>query len=151
MIVLNLSEVCKSFGTDVILNKITFGLNGGDRLGVVGVNGAGKSLLFKIICGNMRADSGSVNISKDLTVSYLEQNASFESKKPIFEEMLTAFPHLLQKEARLAELQSALEKDDEEHMRRAAEYTLLEEDFRKNGGYEFRSRIRRSCIRRKPT
>ena len=142
MIVLNLSEICKSFGTDVILNKITFGLNGGDRLGVVGVNGAGKSLLFKIICGNMRADSGSVNISKDLTVSYLEQNASFESKKPIFEEMLTAFPLLLQKEARLAELQAALEKNDEEHMRRAAEYTSLEEDFRKNGGYEFRSRIR---------
>lgn len=144
MIVLSLSDVVMSFGTDVILNKITFGLNGGDRVGVVGVNGAGKSLLFKIICGKMRQDSGTVSISKDLKVAYLEQNASFESKKPIFDEMLPAFSSLLSTEERLHELQEAMlhEKSDEEHMRYAAEYTSLEERFRKDGGYEFRGRIR---------
>lgn len=144
MIVLSLSDVSVSFGTDVILNKITFGLNGGDRVGVVGVNGAGKSLLFKVICGKMRQDSGSVSISKDLKVAYLEQNASFESKKPIFDEMLPAFSSLLAMEERLHVIQDAMlhEKSDQEHMRYAAEYTALEERFRKEGGYEFRGRIR---------
>ena len=119
MIVLNLSEVSMSFGTDVILNKITFGLNGGDRLGVVGVNGAGKSLLFKIISGKVRCDSGSVNFSKDLKVAYLEQNASFESKNPIFDEMLLAFPQLVKDEERLEWLQNEMlsfsEENEETH------------------------------------
>ena len=145
MIVLNLSEVSMSFGTDVILNKITFGLNGGDRLGVVGVNGAGKSLLFKIISGKVRCDSGSVNFSKDLKVAYLEQNASFESKNPIFDEMLLAFPQLVKDEERLEWLQNEMlsfsEENEETHMRLAAEYARLEESFRKNGGYEYKSRI----------
>ena len=145
MIVLNLSDVCMAFGTDVILDKITFGVHGGDRVGVVGVNGAGKSLLFKIISGEVRNDSGSVNFSKDLKVAYLEQNASFESSNAIFAEMLLAFPELVKDEARLEELQSlmlASENDDDVHMRLAGEYTRLEESFRKNGGYEYKSRIR---------
>ncbi len=135
-----------SFGTDVILDKITFGLNGGDRLGVVGVNGAGKSLLFKIICGEVRPESGSVNFSKDMKVAYLEQNASFESKNAIYDEMLLAFPNLVEDEKRLEELQCEMlaseNSDEKTHMRLAGEYTRLEESFRKNGGYEYKSRIR---------
>ncbi len=146
MIVLNLSDVCMSFGTDVILDRITFGLNGGDRLGVVGVNGAGKSLLFKIICSQVRPDSGSVNFSKDIKVAYLEQNASFESTNPIYDEMLGAFPELVKDEKRLEELQCEMlsfeGSDEKTHMRLAGEYTRLEESFRKNGGYEYKSRIR---------
>lgn len=146
MIVLNLSDVCMSFGSDVILDKITFGLNGGDRLGVVGVNGAGKSLLFKIICGEVKADSGSVNFSKDIKVAYLEQNASFESKNAIYDEMLSAFPQLVEDEKRLELLQCEMlageNSDEKTHMRLAGEYTRLEESFRKNGGYEYKSRIR---------
>ena len=135
-----------SFGTDVILDKITFGLNAGDRLGVVGVNGAGKSLLFKIICSQVRPDSGSVNFSKDIRVAYLEQNASFESTNPIYDEMLGAFPELVRDEKRLEELQCEMlspeASDEKTHMRLAGEYTRLEESFRKNGGYEYKSRIR---------
>jgi len=135
-----------SFGTDVVLDRITFGLNGGDRLGVVGVNGAGKSLLFKIICSQVRPDSGSVNFSKDIRVAYLEQNASFESTNPIYDEMLGAFPDLVKDEKRLEELQcemlSSEGSDEKTHMRLAGEYTRLEESFRKNGGYEYKSRIR---------
>ena len=144
MIVLNLSDVCMAFGGDVILDKITFGIHGGDRVGVVGVNGAGKSLLFKIIAGEVRNDSGSVNFSKDLKVAYLEQNASFDSTGAIYAEMLMAFPELVRDEKRLEELQAQMdaENDNAMHMRLAGEYTRLEESFRKNGGYEYKSRIR---------
>lgn len=133
-----------SFGSDVILNKISFGLNGGDRVGVVGVNGAGKSLLFKIICGQVRQDSGNVNFSKDLKVAYLEQNASFESKNAIYDEMLKAFSDLINDEMRLEELQAEMlsQLEEAEHMRLAGEYTRLEESFRKRGGYEYKSRVR---------
>lgn len=133
-----------SFGADTILDKVTFGIHEGDRLGVVGVNGAGKSLLLKVIAGKVRADSGSVSLSKDLRVAYLEQNAGFESERALFDEMLLAFPDMLRDEERMTELGVLLEEPlpAEEHVRLAREYTSLEERFRKSGGYEYRSRIK---------
>ncbi len=144
MIILNLSDITVSFGADTILDKITFGLNEGDRLGIVGVNGAGKSLLLKVINGSARPDSGSVNISRGLRVSYLEQNAGFDSDNILFDEMLLTFPELVRDEQRLFDLQQRLEdeRSDEEHIRLAKEYTELEEKFRANGGYEYKSRIK---------
>ena len=51
MIALSASDINLSFGTDVILQDISFAINDGDRLGIIGVNGAGKTSLFKIITG----------------------------------------------------------------------------------------------------
>ena len=58
MIALSTQDVCLSFGTDVILKDVSFALNDGDRLGIIGVNGAGKTSLFRIISGQYSADSG---------------------------------------------------------------------------------------------
>lgn len=144
MIALNLSEVTVAFGTDVILDNISFSLNEGARVGVVGVNGAGKSLLLKTICGINRSESGNIYFGKDKTVSYLEQNAGFESKKILFDEMLGAFGKLCEWEERLAFLQKKLNDNcpEDEHLSYIKEYSSLEEKFRKNGGYEYKSRIK---------
>ncbi len=144
MIALSLSEVTVAFGTDVILDKISFSINEGTRLGVVGVNGAGKSLLLKTICGINEAESGSVFFGKDKKVSYLEQNAGFESEKILFDEMLGAFSDLQEWEERIAFLQNKMNQNlpEDEHMMYVKEYTLLEETFRKNGGYEYKGRIK---------
>ncbi len=144
MIALSLSDVKVSFGTDVILDRVSFSINDGTRLGVVGVNGAGKSLLLKTICGINEAESGNIYFGKNMTVRYLEQNAGFESEKILFEEMLDAFPKLCEWEERLSFLSARMNENrpDAEHMMYVKEYTLLEETFRKNGGYEYRSRIK---------
>ncbi|MBR3994804.1 MAG: ABC-F type ribosomal protection protein [Clostridia bacterium] len=144
MIALSLSDVTVAFGTDVILDKVSFSINDGTRLGVVGVNGAGKSLLLKTICGLNRAEDGNIFIGKEKKVSYLEQNAGFESEKILFDEMLGAFEKLCEWEERLAFLQKKMNDNspDDEHMMYVKEYTMLEENFRKNGGYEYKSRIK---------
>lgn len=144
MIALSLSDVTVAFGTDVILDKISFSINDGVRLGVVGVNGAGKSLLLKTICGINKAESGSVYFGKDKKVSYLEQNAGFESKKILFDEMLGAFEKLCEWEERLSFLQKKMNDNcpEDEHMIYIREYTSLEEKFRQNGGYEYKNRIK---------
>ncbi len=144
LIALSLSDVTVAFGTDIILDKVSFSINEGTRLGVVGVNGAGKSLLLKTICGINTAESGSVFFGKDKKVSYLEQNAGFESEKILFDEMLGAFEKLCEWEERLAFLQKKMNDNlpEDEHMMYVKEYTMLEESFRKNGGYEYKSRIR---------
>ena len=85
MIALSCGEVCLSFGTDVILQDISFAINDGDRLGIIGVNGAGKTSLFKIITGEYTPDSGAVYIQKGHTVGVLEQNAKLHTENFIEE------------------------------------------------------------------
>ena len=67
MIVLACDRITKSFGVDIILNQITFSVNEGSRLGVVGGNGAGKTTLFNIIAGEMSPDSGEIYKLRDTT------------------------------------------------------------------------------------
>ena len=151
MIALSASDINLSFGTDVILKDISFAINDGDKLGVIGVNGAGKTSLFKVITGEYRPDSGAVYVQKGHTVGVLEQNADLSSLPPevtCLEYMFTAYPALL-----------ALEREIERTERELAEATgndiltltarLNEQNskFALEGGLEFRSRCRGMLMR----
>ena len=72
MIALSTQDVSLAYGTDVILKDISFAVNDGDRVGIIGVNGAGKTSLFRIIAGVCEPDSGAVYIQKGHTVGMLE-------------------------------------------------------------------------------
>lgn len=143
MIILSCKDVGLEFGDVTILSNITFGINEYERVGIVGVNGAGKSSLIKIISGKYTPSSGSVFVSGDKKIGVLEQNAALESENTLIDEMLLTFPELIEDEKRLAELASKLECGDESII---SSYTGLEERFRANGGYEFRSRCRGNLI-----
>ncbi len=144
MIILSLDNINISFGEKNILRNISFGLNEGDKLGIVGVNGAGKSLLLKTITGKISPESGGVYISRDKKISYLEQNDYFDPEKTIFDEMLPAFSELCALEEKLAQLYEKMndKNDSNNHMALAKEYTLSEEKFRTCGGYEYKNRIK---------
>ncbi len=144
MIALSVNDISLEYGTDVILDKINFSINEGDRLGIVGVNGTGKSTLLKIICGLQNATDGNVFVGKGKTVAMLEQNAMLFSDSTVFEEMLHAFPEQLRLEKRLAELENDVAKGNDKVI---AEFTSLTERFRDIGGYEFRGRIRSMLAR----
>ncbi len=143
MIILSASDVTLSFGTDVILQNLSLGVNEGDKIGIVGVNGAGKSLFMKILCGAVEATQGEIFLAKDKRIGYLEQNTGLDSEKGIFEEMCLAFSQLVQDEKRLLQLTELMqtEHDEDMHMSLAKEYTDLEESFKQRGGYEYKSRI----------
>lgn len=144
MIILSASDVSLSFGTDVILEKISLGVNEGDKIGVVGVNGAGKSMFLKIITGKNQKTAGDVFVASGKTVGFLEQDTGLVSDRCVYDEMLLAFPGLVADERRLAELVDLLNdenKDELKSMELAKSYTALEEKFKKNGGYEYKSRI----------
>lgn len=72
MIVLLCNNLNKSFGIDFILENISFIVNEGDKIGIIGVNGIGKIILFKIILGIYGYDSGDIYIFKDCEIGYLE-------------------------------------------------------------------------------
>lgn len=155
MIALSVSDVGLSFGTDVILEGVSFSVNDGDRVGVVGVNGAGKTSLFKIIAGVYEQDTGAVYIQKGHTVGLLEQNpdlSALPAEASVLEYMYTAFPTLLNKEKELSRLEWEIANksaggDEGEAVRLAARLADETQRFAEEGGLEFRGRCRSALLR----
>ena len=143
MTILSVDDLGLSFGTDVILEHISFSLDEADKLGVIGVNGSGKSSLFRMITGTYEPTEGKVYISKDKSVGILTQDGAFarEGDGTALSLMYHAFPHLLAAEKRLAELESALQDTSRaDYDILTGEYTRLHERFMRDGGLEFRGR-----------
>ena len=145
MICLNVEGLSLSFGTKKILEDITFSLDEGDKLGIIGVNGCGKSTLFRIILGEQEPDSGNVYISKNKTVGVLRQDDAFRDfsseneKMSALEVMYHSFPELLKAEKRLAFLEEQLHGANTSKVL-ISEYTALNDKFIADGGLEFRGR-----------
>ncbi len=155
MIALSVSDIGLSFGTDIILKDVSFSVNDGDRVGIIGVNGAGKTSLFKIITGTYSPDSGAVYVQKGHTVGVLEQNpdlSALPSELSVLEYMYTAFPRLLSLEEKIKETEKRLEEASAigDHELAASLLSSLNEDNRiyaQLGGLEFRGRSRSMLLR----
>lgn len=78
MNLLTVEGITKSFGDKKILDNITFGIDAGDKVGIIGINGTGKSTLLKIIAGYESADSGNIVKMNGLRIGYLPQNPEFD-------------------------------------------------------------------------
>ena len=151
MIALSASDINLSFGTDIILKDISFAINDGDRLGVIGVNGAGKTSLFKIITGEYTPDSGAIYVQKGHSVGILEQNADLTSLPKdlsCLEYMFTAYPALLELEREIERTERLLsEARGEEIMTLTTRLNEQNTRFASEGGLEFRSRCRGMLLR----
>ncbi len=89
------SEIVINFGRQNILDKASLSIHGGDRIGMVGRNGTGKSTFLKILAGLMQADSGAVVRSRDLVIGYLSQDFTLDESKTVFENVRCGAQHLL--------------------------------------------------------
>lgn len=152
MIALSTSELSLSFGADIILKDISFAVNDGDRVGIIGVNGAGKTSLFRLITGEYTPDSGAVYIQKGHTVGILEQNpdlTALPGETTCLEYMYTAFPRLLSLEEDIKSVEAALsdEKRSAEYINLASKLTELNATYAAEGGLEFRQRCRGMLLR----
>lgn len=151
MTAISVNDLSFAFGTNIILDKISFSLDEKDKLGVIGVNGCGKSTLFKLILGELEPADGDVFISKGKTVGFLRQDGAFEISEDFgrsaLEQMYSAFPHLIELEKRLATLEEELaacdpDAEPERHARLTAAYTDLNTRFTEGGGLEYKNRCR---------
>lgn len=140
MISVNCENLSLSFGAETVLENVSFALNEGDKLGIIGVNGAGKSSLFAMITGKYQPTSGEVFISKGKTVGILEQNIEYDSSRTILDEAINTFSDLLETEKELENLRMISEQTGSEAD--AKRYADCQESFTSGGGYEFRGRCR---------
>lgn len=140
MISVNCENLSLSFGAETVLENVSFALNEGDKLGIIGVNGAGKSSLFAMITGKYQPTSGEVFISKGKTVGILEQNIEYDSSRTILDEAINTFSDLLETEKELENLRAVSELTGSEAD--AKRYADCQESFTSGGGYEFRGRCK---------
>src|SRR3954454_11644735 len=105
MILLQVNQLQKYYGADLILLNIKLELQTRDRVALVGRNGAGKSTLLKIIAGHLSHDGGEIIKPKGISIGYLAQNTGLESNLSIWDEMLTVFESLRNMEARIRQLE----------------------------------------------
>jgi ATP-binding cassette subfamily F protein 3 len=129
---------------NTVLKDISFCIHDGDKVGIVGVNGAGKSTLLNIINGELQCDSGTINISKSYKIGFLHQNIGLDTDNTIFNEMLSVYEDLINKEIRLKELEKEISSkasgDGLELLMK--EYSKLSDEYSLKGGYEYRSRVK---------
>ena len=140
--ILACKDISKSYGTDIVLEKISFNLEEKEKAAIVGVNGAGKTTLFKIITDKISYDDGQIYIPKGTTVGYLEQNIDIRSEKTIYEEMLSVFDSVFSLEQRLREMEAKMSSlSDEEYSSFMEQYARLKQEFDELDGYSCKIRI----------
>ncbi|EMY5047475.1 ABC-F type ribosomal protection protein [Listeria monocytogenes] len=147
MILLQVQQISKFFGAEVILDNIKLEVKTGDRIALVGRNGAGKSTLLKIIAGKMSYDGGTISKPKSVEIGYLAQNTGLESSKTIWDEMLSVFDSLRKMEADLRKMElrlgePALYNDPEKYQALMTDYDTLQYTFKEIGGYTYEAEIR---------
>lgn len=144
---LDVQHLQKTYGTQVVLTDVSFRVADGEKVGLIGRNGSGKTTVLNIISGVTRADSGNVICSKGLSVGYLCQSLPPAEGVTVYEEALSVFDRLLDMEREIADLAAAIsdspsgrESGDADDL--ARRLASLEERFESGGGYRFRSQTK---------
>lgn len=147
MIVLSCNNLNKSFGIDTVLENISFTVNEGDKVGIIGVNGTGKTTLFKVLSGIYGYDSGDIYLGKGVEIGYLEQNTNFQSDKTIYEEVLEVFSDLMEMEKYIRNLEIKISEESSNPQSKELdklmnEYSHKLELFSELNGYGYKSEVK---------
>ena len=105
---LNIHNLSVSFGGTYLFEEVTFRLGAGDRVGLVGKNGAGKSTMLKILAGDFKPDSGVIATEKEVKMGFLRQDIDFEQGRTVLEEAYQAFEEIKRAEFRIEEINHQL-------------------------------------------
>lgn len=139
MILISVQDIEKSFGAHQVLRGVSFSLQKGEKMGLVGVNGCGKTTLMRIITGEMEADGGQIHKNKDLRIGYLAQVDDIALTDTVWGALLRVFEPVIAMEKRLHELEKQMEQDNDPDtaLRLTETYQRLLEKFNEAEGYAY--------------
>lgn len=133
------SNITKSFQGIPLLKDITFKIDDHDKVAIIGVNGAGKTTILKIIAGEENYDSGDLFCNKELTLGYLKQQHDLAMDKTVYDVGLDVFAPLITIENRLRQLENEMTTDHSERI--LNEYDRLTQSFHDKDGYSYPSKL----------
>ena len=142
ILILNATNISKSFGSNEIIKDANFLVNEHEKVAIVGVNGAGKTTLLKILTGEEHADSGNVILAKDAKLGYLRQINNVDSTLSIIDELYTVIEHILNMEKRMLEMQEQMQHLSGEALEELySSYTALTHSYELMDGYAAKSKV----------
>ncbi|HUV16698.1 MAG TPA: ABC-F family ATP-binding cassette domain-containing protein [Pelolinea sp.] len=143
MSLINAANLSKSFGAEDVFGGITLAVPQRARIGMVGVNGVGKTTLLRILLGEEKPSGGRVQRAKNLRMGYLPQEAVTASRRSLWEECLSALKELIAMQEKLRAMESSMADDpaDRELIER---YGALQHRFDRLGGFTFENEIERT-------
>lgn len=139
-----LTDITKSFLDEKILDNITLSINENDRLGLLGVNGVGKTTLLNIITGALSYDSGSLSVKRSLEIGYLKQNDALNTQNTLEQEIKAALKEVYEVRDRLLTVSKKIasaESDSLQYKELSSEYDRLQNLFDALDGYSADTRI----------
>ncbi len=143
MPLISLSSISFDYGRIPILRDVDLSLEPGERAAIVGRNGVGKTTIFRILTGDLRADLGSVDRPRRLRVAYLRQDLSLAGDRGLFESVRSTQGEVVELEAELEDLLARLEATPEgaEHDALVHRYGELQNRFEAIEGYTLDARV----------
>lgn len=143
MSLIALSNVSKRFGAEEVLRGVSFRVERGDHLALIGTNGAGKSTILRMIAGLEEPDGGTLSRERGLRTAYLPQDPDFGSAETPYEAMLDVFRHVIGAQERLRVLETELAREQTPTL--MTEYGELQATV-EHAGYDYRDRIERVLL-----
>ena len=136
-------DLQKSFGVEEIIKNVSFILESNEKAALIGVNGAGKTSVFKIITGEWVADGGEVSKAATTRIGYLPQHAKMNETATLYEALDSVFEPLKQLEQTIRSLEADMEGLNGDELEQAMErYARLTHSYEDQKGYEAQSRVR---------
>ena len=139
---LRAEAISKSFGARVLLDAVDLHIHPGDRIGLIGRNGEGKSTLLRMLAGLETWDSGRLVPTKDARVGYLRQEIDPSSERSVIAEVRSVHDHLARLEAQLRAMENEMAELEAVPDELAARYDRTTENFRHQGGFEAEAELR---------
>jgi ATP-binding cassette subfamily F protein 3 len=138
---IKLEKVHKSYGAHQVLQDVSFQINPGEHVGLVGRNGAGKTTIFRMIGGLEEPDGGQVSLAKTLAVEMLAQQPRFDEGRSVREEAILVFERLHAMESEMARLEHLMgEARDTELELAMHQYSDLRHEYEISGGFTYAAR-----------
>jgi ATPase subunit of ABC transporter with duplicated ATPase domains len=146
MIDLNIDHIKKTFGANTLFDNITFNVKTGDRIGLIGPNGCGKTTLLKIVVGKETVQSGTVSFRKDIKVGYLDQIPEYDDVITVNDILNMAFQSIYHVKGQMDALSHQFSDLTGQALDKALkEYTRLTAIFERADGYNIETKINTVC------
>ena len=140
MSVINVFGLALTYGAQDVFSDVTLSIAHGDRIGLVGPNGEGKTSLLRVIAGLQAASAGTVHRARGLRIGFLPQDPPLAGERTVHEEMLSVFEPLRAQQSELSRLEEAM-ADPERRATALELYSKLQSSFEAAGGYTYELRI----------
>lgn len=145
MSLLSCQNLCLSYAQRDIIVNATFEIAKGDKIGLIGSNGCGKTTLFKAISGVMEPSDGKIIKASATEIGFVEQHACAGSTLTVYDELLTVFSELFDMEKELEELHRKIDLTDGKVPDYIEKQSLLTEEYQNRGGLTYKNRAH-SCL-----